>query len=119
MPGSHLRLIGHVHLRVSAVPATVDFYRDGVGLDLMGMFGPQAAFLSAGGYHHHVGANTWESGGADPAPEGTARLEQMTILVPDEASLDGVEERVGGDRDRGGLALRDPAGNPILVRAAA
>ncbi len=111
-------VMGHVHLRVSEVPATVDFYRDALGFDLQGMFGPQAAFLSAGGYHHHVGANTWESGGAGFAPEGTARLERMTIVVPDEAALDEVEARTGGERVAAGLSVPDPSGNPVVVTVA-
>jgi catechol 2,3-dioxygenase len=107
--------MGHVHLRVADIPDTIAFYRDLLGFDLQANLGTQAAFLSAGGYHHHVGANTWESAGAPQAPEGTARLERMTILVSDDASLDEVEERAGGERTDAGLALRDPAGNPLLL----
>jgi len=59
--------VGHVHLRVADVQSTVDFYRDVLGMGLMAQLGPMAAFLSAGGYHHHVGGNTWESRGAGPA----------------------------------------------------
>jgi catechol 2,3-dioxygenase len=110
--------IGHVHLRVSEVGPTSDFYRDGVGFDLQAELGPQATFLSAGGYHHHVAGNTWESAGAGYAPEGTARLEQMTILVPGPSDVDALEARVGGERTTEGLALRDPSGHPVLVRAA-
>jgi len=107
--------IGHVHLRVAEIPGTVAFYRDGVGFDLQGLFGPQAAFLAAGGYHHHVAANTWESAGAPQAPEGSATLERITVIVPSEAVLDDVETRTGGERTAAGLALRDPSGNPVLV----
>lgn len=74
--------MGHVHLRVADVDDAVHFYRDELGLDLMAQLGSQAAFLSAGGYHHHVGANTWESAGAGAAPEGTAGLRHFTIVVP-------------------------------------
>src|SRR3954449_5996087 len=75
-------VMGHVHLRVADIPETVAFYRDTLGFGLMATLGSQAAFLSAGGYHHHLGANTWESQGAKPAPEGTARLRRATFIVP-------------------------------------
>src|SRR5262249_38804374 len=100
--------MGHVHLRVAEVEPTTEFYRDGLGFDLQGLFGPQATFLSAGGYHHHVAGNVWESARAPFAPEDTARLERMTIVVPDGAALDEVEARIGGERGADGLALRDP-----------
>ena len=60
--------MGHVHLKVAAIPDTVGFYRDILGFDLMAQLGEQAAFLSAGGYHHHIGANTWESAGLGRLP---------------------------------------------------
>jgi catechol 2,3-dioxygenase len=104
--------IGHVHLRVAGVEETVRFYRDALGFDLMVQLGPQAAFLSAGGYHHHLGANTWESRGAEQAPEGTARLLSFTIVLPDEAAVAAVAARAGGTE------LHDPAGNRLLLAAA-
>ena len=91
--------MGHVHLRVANVDDTVRFYRDVLGLDLMTQLGPQAAFLSAGGYHHHLGANTWESAGAPPAPAGTASLRRFTIVVP------------GGEAK----TLTDPSGNVLVL----
>src|SRR6476620_4430576 len=78
-------VMGHVHLKVANVDETIRFYRDAMGFALMAQLGPMAAFLSAGGYHHHLGANTWESAGAPPAPEGSAALRRATILLPDEA----------------------------------
>jgi catechol 2,3-dioxygenase len=93
-------VMGHVHLCVRAMPETVAFYRDALGFDLVAAIGDQAAFLSAGGYHHHVGANTWESAGAPPAPPGTARLLRATIVVPGD----------GGERE-----LRDPSGNTLVL----
>ena len=96
--------MGHVHLRVADVEESVRFYRDVVGFDLITQLGDQAAFLSAGGYHHHLGANTWESRGAAPAPAGTARLTHFTIVVPDEDERDRIVEAVGRE-------LRDPSGN--------
>jgi catechol 2,3-dioxygenase len=102
-------VMGHVHLSVADVPQTVDYYRDLVGFGLMAQLGDQAAFLSAGGYHHHLGGNTWQSAGRPYAPEGYARLTQMTIVLPDEASLDVLAKRVGGRE------VRDPSGIPIAL----
>jgi catechol 2,3-dioxygenase len=102
-------VMGHVHLCVADVGRTVDYYRDVVGFGLMAQLGDQAAFLSAGGYHHHLGGNTWQSAGRPYAPEGHARLTQMTIVLPDEASLDTLAERVGGRE------VRDPSGIPIAL----
>jgi catechol 2,3-dioxygenase len=116
--------MGHVHLRVADVARTVGFYRDVLGLALMATFGAQAAFLSAGGYHHHVGANIWESAGRGQAPEGSATLRRATIVLPADADVErlaaavaaaGAEpEPLGG----GGVLVRDPAGNPVALRAA-
>ena len=104
--------MGHVHLRVSDVAETVAFYRDVLGFELMAQLGPQAAFLAAGGYHHHIGANTWQSRGARPAPAGTAALRHATLRLPDEAERDRLLERVDGveQTDEGPL-VRDPSGN--------
>jgi catechol 2,3-dioxygenase len=93
-------VMGHVHLCVRAIPETIAFYRDALGFDLVAAVGDQAAFLSAGGYHHHVGANIWESAGAAPAPPGTARLLRATIIVPGE----------GDARE-----VRDPSGNTLVL----
>jgi catechol 2,3-dioxygenase len=101
--------MGHVHLRVAEVEDTIRFYRELVGFDLMAQLGPQAAFLSAGGYHHHLGGNTWESAGAAPAPPGTARLRQFTILLPSAADRDEVAERLGGE------IAQDPSGNTLAL----
>jgi catechol 2,3-dioxygenase len=102
-------VMGHVHLCVSDVAQSVSYYRDLVGFGLMVQLGDQAAFLSAGGYHHHLGGNTWQSAGRPYAPEGHARLTQMTIVLPDEASRAAVAERVGG------VEVRDPSGIPIVL----
>jgi catechol 2,3-dioxygenase len=104
--------MGHVHLCVADVEEAVAFYRDRLGLDLIGQLGPEAAFLSAGGYHHHVAVNTWESRGAPAAPEGTARLLDFTFVLPDAESVAAASERVGG------AETRDPAGNTLLIAAA-
>jgi catechol 2,3-dioxygenase len=100
--------MGHVHLRVADVDETVRFYRDVVGFDLVAQLGDQAAFLSAGGYHHHLGANTWESRGASPAPIGTARLLGFTIVVPEADEADRIFEAVGAEP-------RDPSGNAFDI----
>jgi catechol 2,3-dioxygenase len=108
--------MGHVHLRVSEIPETIRFYRDVLGFDLMAALGPQAAFLSAGGYHHHIGANTWESAGAPPAPDGTATLRRATILIPDNAAREQVLERAGEvEESPEGPVVRDPSGNRLLL----
>ena len=103
--------VGHVHLRVSDVDETVRFYRDVLGFGVMAQLGPSAAFLSAGGYHHHVGANVWESRGAPPAPPGTAGLRRFTIVVPDGDELERVAARLGG------IEGHDPSGNPVILVA--
>jgi catechol 2,3-dioxygenase len=111
-PFDHLAagtVMGHVHLCVSDVGESVDYYRDLMGFGLMAQLGDQAAFLSAGGYHHHLGGNTWQSAGRPSAPEGYARLTQMTVVLPDEASRDALAERVGGTE------VRDPSGIPIAL----
>ena len=95
-------VMGHVHLKVASIPDTIAFYRDVLGFDLMAQLGEQAAFLSAGGYHHHVGANTWESAGASPPPEGLAALRHMTIVLPDAAERDRVLDRLDAGRSRAG-----------------
>jgi catechol 2,3-dioxygenase len=104
--------MGHVHLRVADVDESVRFYRDVLGFDLVAQLGDQAAFLSAGGYHHHLGANTWESRGAPPAPAGSACLQHFTIVVPDADERDRVTEAAGG-------TLRDPSGNAFVLEVAA
>jgi catechol 2,3-dioxygenase len=109
--------VGHVHLRVADVPGSIGFYRDRVGFDLMATYGNQAAFLAAGGYHHHVGANTWQSLGAPPAPEGTARLLHATVILP-EAARDELAGRLEAEDTPDGPLVRDPSGNRLLLAAA-
>ncbi len=114
--------VGHVHLRVADVEATVGFYRDVLGMGLMAQLGPMAAFLSAGGYHHHVGGNTWETRGAAPAGPGFATLRHATIVVPDAAELDRVAARVADSGQEpealaDGVLVRDPAQNPLVLTA--
>lgn len=121
--------VGHVHLRVADIPATVAWYRDVLGFDLMLQFGGQAAFLAAGGYHHHLGTNTWESRGQGQAPAGSATLNHTTVILPDTAALDaavarvaasgqGPEARPAANGSPAGVLVRDPSGNGLLLAAA-
>jgi catechol 2,3-dioxygenase len=115
-------VMGHVHLRVAEIPRTVAFYRDVLGFGLMAALGNSAAFLSAGGYHHHLGANTWESARAPQAPRGFATLTQATVILPGAEEVDRLADqaaRAGHDAEPhdGGVRLRDPSGNPIVLRA--
>jgi catechol 2,3-dioxygenase len=115
-------VMGHVHLKVATIPDAISFYRDRLGFGLMAQLGSQAAFLGAGGYHHHIGANTWESSGASPAPAGTAALRQATIVLPDIAERDRLIARLK-DSDRvseeeGNPIVVDPSGNRLLILVA-
>src|SRR5688572_28382167 len=115
--------IGHVHLKVSDLERAIGFYRDVLGFELTQRFGRQAAFLSAGGYHHHIGLNTWESlGGSPPAP-GSTGLYHHAILYPTRPALAEALRRVlaarialDGAADHGvseALYLRDPDDNGV------
>jgi catechol 2,3-dioxygenase len=115
--------IGHVHLKVSDLERALEFYCGVLGFELMVRFGSRAAFLSAGGYHHHIGLNTWESLGGSPPPEGTTGLYHLAILYPTRAELAEALRRVldanialDGASDHGvseALYLRDPDDNGI------
>ena len=115
--------IGHVHLKVSDLDRALHFYRDVLGFELTQRYGRQAAFLSAGGYHHHIGLNTWESAGGSPPPEGATGLYHVAILYPSRAELaDALRRLLGagieleGASDHGvseALYLRDPDGNGV------
>jgi catechol 2,3-dioxygenase len=115
--------IGHVHLKVADLDRALAFYRDVLGFDEMQRIGDQAAFISAGGYHHHIGLNTWESrGGAPPAP-GTTGLYHVAIRYPDRTTLADALRRlvdagvpIEGASDHGvseAIYLRDPDGNGV------
>jgi catechol 2,3-dioxygenase len=103
-------VMGHVHLKVAEVEATIGFYRDVLGFALMAQLGPMAAFLSAGGYHHHLGANTWESAGAQAPPAGSAALRHATIVLPDAAERDRVLARL----EHAGLPVSDHGDEPLV-----
>src|SRR3954453_8800643 len=115
--------IGHVHLKVADLDRAIGFYRDVLGLELMQRIGDEAAFLSAGGYHHHIGLNTWESKDGSPPPPGSTGLFHVAIRYPSRATLADalkrlVENRVplSGASDHGvseALYLADPDSNGI------
>jgi catechol 2,3-dioxygenase len=115
--------IGHVHLKVADLDRALRFYCDVLGFELMQRMGPGAAFVSAGGYHHHIGLNTWESPGGSPPAPGTTGLYHVAILYPTRAGLaDALRRVIGagisldGAADHGvseALYLRDPDDNGV------
>jgi catechol 2,3-dioxygenase len=112
--------MGHVHLHVADVPETEAFYAGTLGFDVVARYGGEATFMSAGGYHHHIGGNVWAGRGATPPPPGSAALRHATILLPDAAERDRVVARLadsGQDPEEtdDGTLVRDPAGNALLL----
>jgi catechol 2,3-dioxygenase len=115
--------IGHAHLKVADLDRATAFYRDVLGFEVMMEMGAEAAFLSAGGYHHHIGLNTWHSAGGTPPPEGHTGLFHIAILYPDRRELAKAVKRVldhghtftGGQQTPAGEAvyLDDPEGNGL------
>src|SRR5260370_2050496 len=120
--------IGHIHLTVSDLDRALAFYRDILGFEVTSRYGRDAVFLSAGGYHHHIGLNTWAGRGAPPPAPGTTGLYHFAILYPDRRALAGAVRRVldagvplEGAADHAvseAIYLRDPDGNGVeLYRA--
>lgn len=115
--------IGHVHLKVSDLQRSLDFYCGLLGFELMMKYGEQAAFISAGGYHHHIGLNTWHSKGMPPAPENAVGLYHVAILYPERKDLAAIYKRLTeaevvftGFADHGvseALYLNDPDNNGL------
>ena len=115
--------IGHVHLKVADLERALKFYCGILGFELQQKFGTQAAFISAGGYHHHIGLNTWESAGGSPPPPRSTGLYHVAILYPTRATLADAVRRVlaagvelDGAADHGvseAIYLRDPDGNGV------
>lgn len=115
--------IGHVHLKVSDLDRALEFYRDLLGFELTTMYGENAAFLSAGGYHHHIGLNTWHSKGGPPAPRTSSGLFHTAILYPTRKDLAKILQRlinadypIMGASDHGvseAIYLNDPDGNGV------
>jgi catechol 2,3-dioxygenase len=119
--------IGHVHLKVADLDRALGFYCGVLGFELTQRLSSGAAFISAGGYHHHIGLNTWESKGAPPAPRNSAGLYHVAIRYPDRATLAGAVKRVleagiplAGASDHGvseAIYLQDPDGNGVELYA--
>ena len=115
--------IGHVHLKVADLDRALRFYRDVLGFELTQRYGKEAAFLSAGGYHHHIGLNTWESEGGSPPPANSTGLYHLAIAYPTRTELADALRRLKragipleGASDHGvseALYLRDPDGNGV------
>lgn len=116
--------IGHVHLHVRDVDEAVDFYHGVIGFDIMGVAKPfQMGFVSAGGYHHHLGLNTWQGRGAPPPPPDAVGLRYFTIELPTQAAYDEVVARVDAagipsNTTEAGLLLHDPSQNGVVLRVA-
>jgi catechol 2,3-dioxygenase len=111
--------LGHMHLRVSDIALAEKFYVETLGFDVTAR-GPGALFVSAGGYHHHLGLNTWQSRGAPPAPEDSAGLREFSLVLPDTSEIERAAARMGTagfvvERDQEGVLLRDPFENRIRL----
>lgn len=113
--------VGHVHLHVRNIEEAVDFYHGIIGFDVMGVAKAfRMAFVSAGGYHHHLGLNTWQGEGAPPAPVDAAGLRHFTIQLPDQEALDQVISRVdaagiASNQTEEGLLVHDPSQNGLVL----
>jgi len=117
--------IGHVHLKVSDLDRSLDFWCGVMGFELQHRYGDQAAFISAGGYHHHIGLNTWESKGGSPPPSGTTGLYHVAVRYPDRKTLAGAVKTlldagvaIDGASDHGvseAIYLRDPDQNGVEI----
>jgi len=115
--------IGHLHLHVRDIPEAVNFYRDVLGFDLKQRYGPSAAFLAAGDYHHHIGVNTWAGAGAPPAPKGSVGLRNFRIILPDQNTFENLGKHIhqsGVETTtlKDGFSVRDPSGNQVIFESA-
>ena len=111
-----------MHLQVADIPPVEGFYNGALGLDVMVRSYPGALFLAAGGYHHHLGLNTWQSQGAPAPPEGALGLDHYELVLPSAAERDSAADRLaqaGADPQRGdeGVLATDPSGNRVLLTA--
>jgi catechol 2,3-dioxygenase len=116
--------IGHIHLQVSDLAESESFYRGVLGFDVTVRGYPGALFVSAGGYHHHIGLNTWHSAGSGPPAPGSVGLRSFDVIVPSSAAQDQLLERVRAaglelEQGAGGPVVRDPSGNGLVLRAPA
>jgi catechol 2,3-dioxygenase len=115
-------VMGHVHLRVANLADAEAFYAGVLGFEVMQRYGHGALFVAAGGYHHHVGLNTWGGVGAPPPPSDAAGLDHVVVHLPDRAARDRVEaairaQRIPATTDDHGVLVRDPSGNALLFTA--
>lgn len=114
-------VLGHVHLKVADLEAAESFYHGVLGFELMQRYGRAASFVSAGGYHHHIGFNTWESKGAKPPPSGAAGLRYFTIRMPTANDLEKLLKRIRQagipyeEDNEAGFLVRDPSGNSVRL----
>ncbi|ASK60731.1 glyoxalase [Virgibacillus phasianinus] len=114
-------VIGHIHLHVSELKNTEEFYREGLGFDVVNRFGAQALFISTGGYHHHIGLNTWAGAGAPAPAENSAGLAFFALTLPSEGAREKVIDRLQGlgydvERDDEVFMTKDPSGNRIKLQ---
>lgn len=112
--------IGHIHLCVASIPQAEAFYRDVLGFDLMARYGPAASFLSAGGYHHHIGVNTWGSLGAPPPPPDATGLRTFDVVLPNREAMLATVDRVRAagitvEEQEAGFLVRDPSHNGLRL----
>jgi catechol 2,3-dioxygenase len=113
--------VGHVHLHVRNIDEAVDFYHGVIGFDVMGVARPfRMAFVSAGGYHHHVGLNTWQGEGAPPPPDNALGLQAFSVVLPDKAELERVVARVqqagvAMENSADGILVHDPSQNGVIL----
>ena len=112
--------IGHVHLKVADLERSLAFYCGVLGFALTQQYGREAAFISAGGYHHHLGLNTWQGEGAPPPPADAAGLRYFVIELPDQEALGQVVERIDAagitsSQTEDGLLIRDPSQNGVML----
>jgi catechol 2,3-dioxygenase len=112
-------VVGHVHLHVGELERGLGFYRDVLGFELMTFMPGAAAFVSAGGYHHHLGFNLWRGEGVPPVPEGRVGLRHWTVVLGDPEEVAAVRERVlaasiATEEREGGFLVRDPWGIAVL-----
>jgi catechol 2,3-dioxygenase len=115
-------VMGHIHLHVSELSKTEEFYTRGLGFEVVCRYGSQALFISSGKYHHHIGLNTWNGVGAPIPPANSVGLKSYTLMLPTEESLKQVIAQLtaaGADvtEENGAFATTDPSGNRILMTA--
>ena len=125
MPAHPETTVGHIHLTVSDLERSLAFYRDLLGFEVSARYGDSAVFLSAGGYHHHIGLNTWNGKGAKPAPKGNTGMYHVAFLYPNRKELATVLKRLvdagyplEGAADHGvseAIYLRDPDDNGVEI----